>query len=284
MIMKKSNFIAIFSILAFSLTATSCLGSSDSSDVQTVTVSCYNRIVDGDGDLLLDAANYVYEFDFVNATVSITTYDAEISSVAYVINDIPLSVSYTLGYTFSASTPTVTNTSGTELSSVAVTNFYGQFAGNTIKVTYTVNGSTTVYASPIEDYFAYTTTTTTPTDGGTAFEWTTAEYDIVYSLSSMTADMTVYTVKFSSDQPYTLSEMTVEGINIEPGSNRLKLSADAITPKINDVEYPDYELTNISGSIYPAFTTSYYFLNEYMALTFNCMDCDVSVIAYTFEQ
>lgn len=282
--MKLLKILSIAVAAALSITATSCLGDDDSSTSQTITVSCYNRIIDADGDLLLNAANYVYEFDLTNGYVSIKTYDADISSVAYIITDVPLSATYDMGYTFSASSPTVTNTSGTELSSVAVTNFYGQFAGNTIKCQYTVNGYTVVYCSPIEDYMAYSTTTTTPNDGGDSFVWTSAAYDITYSVANQTADMTITTIKFSDDQPYSLSEMVIEDLNVEPLTNGLLISADAVTPKIGDVEYPDYELTNVKAYIYPNFSSTKYFLGEYMTMSFECYDSQVSVTAYTFEQ
>ena len=281
--MKKSKILALAAAAALAPCGSSCLSTSDYESVQSITVTCYNRIIDGDGEVTINAANYIFSFDFVNYTVSVTTYDDDIYQSAFVVNDIPMSVSSTYGYTFATTSPDLTNTSETAITDLDITAFYGQYANSTIKLYYTLSNSTTVYSSPIEDYMAYTTTTITSSDGTDELVWTSAIYDVAYTITSMTADMTITSMKLSPDQTASFTEVVLEDLEIVPYLSGMKFTGDSITPIINDVANTDYLITNLTGTIYPSFSASSFFLNEFMVLTFDCNDNSITTLAYTFE-
>lgn len=84
--------------------------------------------------------------------------------------------------------------------------------------------------------------------------------------------------------PITLSEMVVENIPFTVTASGINISAESAIPKISDVEYPTYTLTNISGTISPNFSTSKYFNTECFDLKFTCMGYNAVAKAYVFEQ
>lgn len=285
--MKISKIFTALSIFALTFAATSCLGDTEQTSTQSITATCRNSITYGDGTSTLSSANYVFAFDFNNATVDVTTFDSNINSVSYKIKGLTLRMNSSLGYIFSATAPTVTNGQDQAISGLTITNFYGQYTGTTVKVQYVVNGTTTVYATyaaTTGDVYAYSTTTTSLPDGSSSFQWTEATYTLLYNLSESTVKLTISNIKFAEAMPITLSEMVVENIPFTVTASGINISAESAIPKISDVEYPAYTLTNISGTISPNFSTSTYFNTECFDMKFTCMGYNAVVKAYVFEQ
>lgn len=277
--MIKKIFPLLAVIVAFAMT--SCLGNKDEEQKQSITVKCYNKI-NGDDGATVSSANYIYDFDFLNGTVDVTTFDAKICATSFKICGLKLEMSADKGYTFSAAAPKVTDLQGNSLNTVIISNFYGQYGGPTLKVRYDVNGETEVFASPIEDLYQFSTTTTQ--NGSDLFTWDDATYDILYNFTDNTAKLTIKNIKFAEKMPLTLTEMVVEGLTVTPTTDGLKVSVKEATPKIGDKPYPNYVITDLEGFVTPNFSAAKYFLADQLNMKFKCMGYDVNVNAFTFEQ
>lgn len=277
--MIKKIFPLLAVIVAFAMT--SCLGNKDEEQKQSITVKCYNKI-NGDDGATVSAANYIYDFDFLNGTVDVTTFDTKICATSFKICGLKLEISADKGYTFSATAPKVTDLQGNALNTIMISNFYGQYGGPTLKVRYDVNGETEVFASPIEDLYQFSTTTTQ--NGSELFTWDDATYDILYNFTDNTAKLTIKNIKFAEKMPLTLTEMVVEGLTVTPTTDGLKVSVKEATPKIGDKPYPNYVITDLEGFVTPNFSVAKYFLTDQLNMKFKCMGYDVNVNAFTFEQ
>lgn len=285
--MKK--IFALFA-LAFLLSATSCLNDDgNQQNKQSFVAECYNKI-SYDGELKITSAKYLLEFDFVSNTVSVTTSDTEISASSYKIVDLPLSVSNDKGYYFTSAAPRVTNTAGVDLPALTITNFYGEYTGVSVKFSYTVNGDTFVYASYVEDtYSKLSKTVVSSPQGGEPFVWDDASYKFTLKAGDVdakawSATMVVNNVKFSSYMPYALNDMSVEGLLVTPTSNGLKYTADKVVPKLQNVEQPDYTLTDIEVNVMPSFSPTDLFIHEYAVIKFTCKGLNVEANAYVYQQ
>lgn len=278
--MIKKFFPLLAVIIAYAMT--SCLGNNEEEQKQSVTVKCFNKITT-DEESSMSAANYLYEFDYSNGTVDVTTFDTKINATSFKITGLKLQYSNDKGYTFFAANPKVTDVQGNALSNIIVTNFYGQYCGPTIKLRYDVNGTTEVYTSPVEDYFGYSASTTESANGD-LFTWEDASYDMTYNISDNTAKLTINNIKFAEKMPLTLTEMIAEGITVTPTATGLKFTAAEIIPKIGDKPYPNYKITDFEGRLSPNFSASDYFLHDQLDLTFKCMGYKVTVAANTYKQ
>lgn len=282
----------IFAFLSLSMllvSTTSCLNNDGNQEnKQSFVASCYNRICT-EGEYQITSANYSVEFDFVAGTVAVTTNDTEICASTYKLSNIPLQMSGEKGYYFSSVAPVVTNTAGAEIPALKITDFYGQFTGVTLKFSYTVNGSTYVYASYVEDtYGKNSTTTVTPLGGGEPFIWNDASYKITLNsgavdAKAISATMVVDNVKFSDNMPITLSDMTVEGLQVSADGRGMIYSAKSVVPKLQGVEQPDYTLSDIEIVVRPSFNIEDYFLRERANITFKCMGFEVNAEAYIYN-
>ena len=279
MIKNLIPFVAI--ILSFAMT--SCLGNNNEENTQSLTVKCYNQIQNENG-LNLTSANYVFNFNFGQNKIDITSFDTDICPVSYKISDVTLTWDSNKGYCFSSAAPTITTAQDGALSDLHITDLYGQYTGTTIKMRYTVNGETVVYASPIGDQFLYSTTVTTPENGSSEFVWNDATYEISYDISKMAATLYIKNIKFAEKMPLTITEMVADGLSITPSVYGLKISAEEITPKINDTPYPNYKLSNIDGIVAHNFSGSDFFSKEQLNMTFDCMESNVKVNAYLLQQ
>ena len=279
------------SILSFILvfTMSSCLNNDgEQENKQSLNVKCFNKITTTDGSKITEA-NYYVEFDFIANTVAITTSDNEISSSTYKIVGLSLSASSDKGWYFSSSAPKVTDMQGNVIQSLRITDFYGQYTGTTIKVRYSVNGSSSVYASPIEDKYNYASTLVFSTDEEQPFTWDSATYMLTYKLSdadakAWAANLTIKNVKFDERMPIVISEMKLENITVTPTAQGLKLAADNIIPIMGSVPQERYSITELQGTVSPNFSISELFLNESVDLTFKCMGKAVQAKAYIYKR
>ncbi|MDD6778109.1 MAG: hypothetical protein PUD91_03635 [Bacteroidales bacterium] len=283
----------IFALISLTLllgTASSCLNNDGNQEnKQSFTASCYNKIY-ADGEYKMTAANYNVEFDFVAGTASITTSDTELSATTFKIVNVPLKMSSDKGYYFTSALPNVTNAAGVELPALKITDFYGQYTGQSLKFSYTVNGSTYVYASYIEDiYSQHSSTVVASPMGGDPFVWEDASYKLALSTGKVdakefTATLTVDNVKFASQMPYALTGMTLEGLKVTPTATGLQIKAESVVPKLKDVEKPEYTITDLVIDVFPTFNPSTLFTGEYASFKFTCMGLPVEANAYVYNQ
>lgn len=283
--MKK--FISLLSII-FVFAASSCLNNDgEQENKQSINVKCLNKI-NSDLGTSLSEANYSVEFDFVANVVNITTFDNKISAATYKIVNIPLSISNDKGYYFSHPAPKVTDMQGNTISSLRITDFYGQFTGYTIKLYYSVNGISTVLAAPVEALYRYSNTTVTSPDSETPFNWSDATYSLSFKLSdadakAWAADMVVSNIKFADKMPMVITEMELKGLKVTPLVNGYKITADEVIPNMGSVPQEKYTITNLEGTVYPAFYVNDLFLKENFELKFNCIGKEVKVKAYMYD-
>lgn len=287
--MMKKIF-ALFALTLLLGTTTSCLNDDENQEnKQSFTASCYNKIYNN-GEYKMTAANYVVEFDFVAMTVSVTTSDTELCATAFKVVNLPLKMSNDKGYYFNTALANVTNTAGVELPALKISDFYGQYTGQSLKFSYTVNGDTYVYASYIEDTYAqHSTTMVSSPMGGEPFVWNDASYKITLSTGKVdakefTANLTVDNVKFASQMPYPLTGMTVEGLKVTPTATGIQITAESAVPKLKDVEKPEYTLTDLVIDVLPSFNPSTLFTGERANIKFTCMGLPVEASAYVYNQ
>ncbi len=266
--MKKS---VLPLLVAVPMALTSCLGG-EMTNTQTLNSSMVQMKKSNDGEVSLQMANYRYDIDFTAGLIDVTIYDEDIYGAAFVLPDLPLVVSNN-SYTFHATAVTPTDASGKAISSLALTDVYGQYF-NTLDMRYTVNGTTDVVAIPASGTYMYNTVTTSGEDGGVSENECLVNLTYRINSDSALVDMTMNNAPFASGNTLKFPSINVA---IAPSGNYLTLSADTIRPIVNNTVSETYKTCDFTGMVNPAFNASGYFKNENMNAAFKCGETNVTI-------
>lgn len=96
--------------------------------------------------------------------------------------------------------------------------------------------------------FINTVTSVTPVAGGEPFNWTEASYFFELNPEEKKIKATLNNIKFTSKMP-ALEGMILQNIDLKANGGGYVITGDDIVPKIADVDYPKYKITNIEGAI-----------------------------------
>ncbi len=277
--MKKSILLLLTVLPAAILT--SCLDS-DTNNTSSFSATMV-QIKNNNGNTSLGTANYRYDIDFTDNLIDITIYDTDIYGTAFVLNDLPLTFSSTAGYLFHATDIIPEDASGNAISSLSITDIYGQYF-NTLDMRFTINGTTTVTAIPNSAVYQFC-------DIFTQNDTTNYEYDeclvgLSYNITSdsTTVDITLNNIRFVEEMPVLTMTFPNIPISSSAAGNSLVFAANTIIPEIGNTPYPAYQLTDISGTVNPSFTSSgNYFSNENVTATFKCLGMTVSMSARMYN-
>lgn len=110
--------------------------------------------------------------------------------------------------------------------------------------------------------YSYVGKTTVISIGGT-YENTEMTYGVTFDESKETATITINNPKFAESMPSNLGVMEFPGVELEVNKDGYILRADELLPEINDVPYPGFMITDLTGSF--SFTTG-------GTLNFRCAD------------
>ena len=247
----------------------SCISSNENEGYNfSVNLKGYNHIneIGVENSLRLKAAKYALAIDVANMTMDLDVTGAYVSDgeeITLYFRDVKLSYSQTEGYSFSLQevTPTssngrvykITNFSGKisfyALSNSSESTSYTQItvlqAGYTIDSQYEVftTCETSMTSLPEIYYTNCSTTTTAATDGISPFSTTVTTY-LVNFTSSTEADVYVRSAQFAQRMPQ--MTMVFPSVKVSLTENGYVLSADEITPKINDTPMPSYKVTDFN--------------------------------------
>lgn len=277
--MKKCILPLLFAAMTTTV-FTSCLGDGNNEQTAQITATMVQLRKDANGTELT-TANYRYNINYTDGIIDITIYDEDSYGAAFVLEDVPMTYSEDLGYTFRATDITPTTATGEAITDLHITNLYGQYAGPTLDLRYTINGNTSILAIPESSTYYFTDIVTAAADGA-SYEYGESYVNLKYRINADSAlvDMTLYNIRFVSEMPV-MESMTFPSIEVapSPSGDAIMLTADEIIPKISNTPYPSHKATNFTGSLNPAFSTTSFFSYENLRATFSCMEMNVRINA-----
>lgn len=258
--MKKLTI--LLGVLLFSLS--SCLNSDDPEYTVEATYYGQNHVVNTTNDeITFSKSEYKFKLDLANANASITMtgrFANEQDAVTLTIDNLPITTNsqeYSTEINSEAFSPSV---DGHE-SDYLITDFKCSIwqltsndngitqSQNLYRISFLVNGKYRVTVIDRQPNFINCTTNTV---GGTtgSFQSKTTTYSVAISDKSdggKQATLYVYNSKFADKMPS--MNMVFKDLPVTLDANGYTINANAVTPYINDVPYPDYKITSLTASV-----------------------------------
>lgn len=274
--MKKLLFILPVLLLAL----TSCLDDNPENKF-TFARACSNRITNlGESETTMKYCTTTYVVDNVTRTIEVNMLNFSVGDETKVTLSFPAMkmVDTDYGFTFSHSGEFSAVVNGAEngnylISDLTCTNevysntgdrfaelYYLQFKLTTPSQEYIVNSEMMAYN------YINTVTNITPLSGGEMYTWKDAEYYFELNPDEKKAKFVANNIKFNPNMP-ALQGMLIENLDLKANAAGYQISGSDIVPKIADVDYPKYKLTDIEGAI----------TGKTGFLRFTCMGHSVSV-------
>jgi hypothetical protein len=274
--MKK--YLSLF-LIALALIMASCSNDNDE-NYATMTTDMINRVtLVSTGSTGMYAGTYQFYLDFANAKTNITVttkFAAQMPEVTFMVKDLPLTASSSTGYSFTASSVTPVDASGTAVSGYTITNLKGQILDGVVKLQYTVNGTFQVQAT--SNKLAYTTANTTVTDTLDAtkiYKNTEMQYGIIIDAAKDSAVLYLANAKFDANMPVQ-STMTFPHLVATPTATGYILTGNNIVPTISGVPFKSYLITN--------FLANLYYDSDKATISFECAGKKVEATGYLHAQ
>lgn len=282
----------ILSLLAVVFLLSSCLNSEEPSYTVSLSSVGYNHVTSTtDNTTKLTASSYDLAMDLANLTLNIgmkiNLGDGN-DQVELFLENIKMSYGKEALYEFSAS-EIVPKKGGSPDPNYTITNLQGKMwayytsDGSSmtrevivLSLSYTVNGTYRIFSVDNQPSFVSNETTTNCTSAPLpAFTTTTTTYSVKLT-STTEAEVTINNAQFNSQMPQLT--MTLEKVPVVLTSSGYELKAESIVPKINDVPFEEYKMSNFRMQVMSSGTEMY--------LNFNCniknMDFGVTSHGYSY--
>lgn len=266
----------ILSLLAVIFLLSSCLNSEDPSYTISLSSVGYNHVTSmEDNTTKLTASSYDLAMDLANLTMNIgmkVNLGDGNDQVELFLENIKMTYGKEALYEFSAS-EIVPKKGGSPDPNYTITNLQGKMwayyttDGSSmtrevivLSLSYTVNGKYRIFTVDNQPSFVSNETTTNCTNAPMpAFTTTTTTYSVKLT-STTEAEVTIYNAQFNSQMPQLT--MTLEKVPVVITSNGYEVKAESVVPKINDVPFEDYKMTDFRLQVMSQGTEMY--------LNFNC--------------
>lgn len=252
--MKKNLIARIMLLPLFALALAACSDDSSDSDYIAPTktgTGYFSMITDASGSITTVETNssisMTCNYTAMTATVTLTNVATGPGTTGtYTFSSLPLSIS-----THTSSLVNVTNVTPDGAPGIVFSSLYidlidrdfGQDYIPVIDARYTVGGSN-IRLVPTRYYYEGATDVTTTT--GAVYRTSGPTYRLTLSPSSRTAQLEIFNAQFATEMRK--SDIRMEGLSLSMTSSSFSVSAQSLVPYIGNHEYPDFRVTDLSGT------------------------------------